>query len=441
VAEVRAARDEGDPAGPVLREAVLRAPGVLPVLVTSFLARLSAGMYTVALLLLVQDRSGSYGAAGAAVAGYSLAGGLAAPFLGRWADRRGPVVVLAVTAPVHAAALLAVAVVPGLPVAAVVGLAMVGGLALPPVSPVVRALWAHRFRDDERALRAVFGVEAVFGEAVFVLGPLLVAGAGLLAGVDRAVVLAVVLTLGGTAALAASPLIRARRAGGEGDGVGETTGRTAASRWSALASAGLRVLVTAQLLLFAGFACVEIGVLATAGEWGDATAGGVLLAVWAGASVVGALVWGGRQAWPGVPAEQLPLLLCGAAAGTALVAALAAHRPGEPGWGTWLGAGAALALAGVFLAPSAIVAQTLLAQVTAPAQRTESFAWMSTAALMGSSAATAAVGLLVEAEGGAAALGAAVVAGLAAVAVVAAGQRSLAPPGGSAAATESQRQG
>jgi hypothetical protein len=157
--------------------------------------------------------------------------------------------------------------------------------------------------------------------------------------------------------------------------------------------------------------------------------------------VVGALVWGARRAWPGAPAEQLPLLLCGAAAGTALVAALAVHRQGEPGWGTWLGAGAALALAGVFLAPSAIVAQTLLAQVTDPARRTESFAWMSTAALIGSSVATAGVGLLVETDGGAAALGAAVVAGLAAVAVVTAGRRSLVPPGGSAAATESQRQG
>ncbi|ROO60502.1 hypothetical protein EDC02_2387 [Micromonospora sp. Llam0] len=390
---------------------------VLPVMAPAFVARLPVGMYSIALLLLLSEGTGSYAIAGTATAGYWAATGVGAPIAGRLADRRGAVAVLAVLAGVHAVALVALvllvrgmspAATSGATISAAVALAALAGLTQPPVAAVVRAHWSRRFGGDEAALRTALAVEAVVGEAVFIAGPLLVAVVGVVGGPPVAMLAGAAMTAAGTWWLVTATAVRHAPAAAPPPG----------TRWAALAVPGLRVLTTAQILLFAGFACVEVGVLATAGERGAGWAAGVLLAVWAAASVLGALAWAARD-WPGPAPRQLVALLAVGAVGTATITLPT----------SWPAIGAALVLSGLCIAPAGIVIQTVLTQVTDPARRTESFAWLTTAAVLGSSIATMGAGWLVQAYGATTVLHAAALCGASAAAVALLGRRALQPAG------------
>ena len=90
---------------------VLRGQGTAAPLLASVVGRLSLGMTTLALLLLVRETSGSYAVGGLVSGAYALAFGLLGPALARLADRTGPVPALRVTALVHPVLLVAVVLV------------------------------------------------------------------------------------------------------------------------------------------------------------------------------------------------------------------------------------------------------------------------------------------------------------------------------------------
>ena len=69
---------------------VWRLPSAPVLLVAGFAGRLPSAMVPLALLLMVQQQTGSYAVAGLAAATYGLAMAGMAPVLGRLADRRTP---------------------------------------------------------------------------------------------------------------------------------------------------------------------------------------------------------------------------------------------------------------------------------------------------------------------------------------------------------------
>src|SRR4051812_22664261 len=73
---------------------VWRLPSAPVLLLAGFAGRLPSAMVPLALLLMVQQRTGSYAVAGSVSATYGIATALVAPVLGRLADRRTPRVVL-----------------------------------------------------------------------------------------------------------------------------------------------------------------------------------------------------------------------------------------------------------------------------------------------------------------------------------------------------------
>jgi MFS family permease len=77
---------------------IWRVPGGPTLLLVGVLARLGIGMTPLALLLLVQQATGRYAAAGLAGGIYALSGAALSPVAGRVADRIGPAPVLLVTA-------------------------------------------------------------------------------------------------------------------------------------------------------------------------------------------------------------------------------------------------------------------------------------------------------------------------------------------------------
>src|SRR3954469_12893211 len=100
----------------------------------SLVARLPLAMLSIGLLVDTAHATGSYGAAGLVAGAFALAQGVGGPVLGRLVDRRGQTLVLSLSALVAAAALAAIAALPGgAPLVVRLALAVVTGLATPPV--------------------------------------------------------------------------------------------------------------------------------------------------------------------------------------------------------------------------------------------------------------------------------------------------------------------
>src|SRR3990170_5016211 len=119
-------------------------PGGRVMLVVGVLARLGIGMTPLALLLLVQQATGRYAAAGLAGGIYALAGAAVSPVAGRIADRIGPSPVLFITAVLHPLALVGLLLVSrggesALPW--IFAASALAGATYPPLTAAIRRAW------------------------------------------------------------------------------------------------------------------------------------------------------------------------------------------------------------------------------------------------------------------------------------------------------------
>ena len=388
--------------------AVLRGHGTAVPLVASLVGRLSLGTTSLALLLLVRDTSGSYAVAGLVSGTYALSFGVLGPALARRADRAGPVRALRLTALVHPVLLISVVLVAqaDAPLPVVLLPAVLAGATVPPLGPVMRALWAAVL--DTRSLPAAYSLESVVVELCFVLGPLLVSVLTLLVGPAAPVVASALLAGTGALWLSCTGRVRAVR----------PHEQRAAGRFGALSSPAVRALLLTVLGVGATFGAVEVAVPAFVEQTGGrAASGGVLLAVWSAGSIVGGLVYGGLHLRAS-HRSQLPVLVTALAVGTGLPL-LATGTTSM---------GLALFVFGLTIAPFSACNSVLLGQAAPAGTVTEAFAWSTSMIFGGAALAGGAAGVLVEASGPTAALlTTAAAAGLALVASGAAWWRS-APP-------------
>lgn len=148
----------------------------------AWIARLPMAMGQIAVLLLVADTTGSYGAGGIAAASLALGSAVGGPLSGVLADRIGQRVVLLVAGPVHAVGLVAVTLLARADAPAPLLLVVCGlaGVFVPQVGPLVRVRWVALVRREGTAaqrtarLGEAFAYEGAADEATFVAGPALV---------------------------------------------------------------------------------------------------------------------------------------------------------------------------------------------------------------------------------------------------------------------------
>src|SRR5687767_8311745 len=119
------------------------------------------GINALATVLFLRDQNGSFAVAGATAGAIALGVALGAPVGARLIDRLGPGVMLALAA-VHASGLaslvaLGYADAPG---AALVVTALVTGVAAPPTSSVMCALYP-RLLDDPGEVQAAYALDSV----------------------------------------------------------------------------------------------------------------------------------------------------------------------------------------------------------------------------------------------------------------------------------------
>jgi predicted MFS family arabinose efflux permease len=359
--------------------AILRTPGVAMIVLATLIGRLPIGISGLAILLYVEEVSDSFAAAGLCAGALALGSAAGAPFQGRLVDRRG-VGMLLPLAIAHATGLVAIwlAGEAGAPVAVLAAASLAAGVAIPPVSSVLRSRWQYLLPGRPELLAGAFALDSVMIELIFVTGPLLTTVVVATVGPQYALIVSAACVLLGTslmlAGLSGRPGPERTEAGRPAFGLG------------ALASPGLRTLVLASLPVGFTFGTLEVALPAFSEAEGSAELAGVLLAAWSAASGVGGLVWGARGgnapllqahllfAWL-LPIGVAPLLLAGSPITMALLAILA----------------------GLPIAPLIASRNQLVERVSLPGTTTEAFTWPLTALVAGVSLGAAAGGAVVEA--------------------------------------------
>jgi MFS family permease len=269
----------------VLRHALVR--GLMWRLV---IARLPLGMVSLALLLFVRARTGSFSVAGIVVGAFVLGEAVGGPIQGKLLDRGNPISVLALCTAAHAALLIALLVSTRVSRAEVVlaGEALAAGVALPAFGPSARSLWPTLVAREE--VDIVFAVDALTQELTWVAGPLLVVLADRFAGTDAALMLTACIALLGGLLYVSGPCINLS----PGHQVREARARRG------FRSDGFTYLLVSVLLLGIGLGALQLALPALAVRIEAAGAAGVFLGLWALGSMIGGFCYGARDwTWPG----------------------------------------------------------------------------------------------------------------------------------------------
>lgn len=342
---------------------------------TSLTARLAVGMTPLPLVLTVRDATGSYALAGLVSGGWSLGVAVSAPFRGRLVDRLGSRRALPPLALVSAIALGTLPLLADTGSVWILGpVAVVSGLAEPPFVASMRVEWQRLLGESDPRLVQAYAFESAAQVAMFVIGPLIAAAGVALVGPGATLSAAAALMLAGALAFATEAAVER--------GPDHAHGR------SPIRLPGVLTLVLATLLADTALGVVDVTLIAFSNLRGSPAAGGILLALFAGGSVLGALAFGARN-WPGSPSVQLAAITATATvamtplalADSILVIAPLAVLAGAPSAAQWAASSVALDRA------------------SGGAAGAEAYTWLSTANAVGIAVGSAVAGACVEAWG------------------------------------------
>ncbi|GAB2704323.1 MFS family permease [Microbacterium marinum] len=348
---------------------LLRAPGVARIIAAQLTARFPSGMTSLAVLLHVEQSTGSYGAAGVVLAAASVGQAISGPVTSRWMGIWGMRRVLTLTAAVCAAAILVLAIVPlGLPGFIVFG--FLAGISNPPIQPAVRTIYPKIVTS--RQLTPLFSLDASLQEIIWILAPVVTTLVATQVGTVEALLLIVAILIGGCAWFILSPEVGRVRIPRSRRGFGRVLGKPVV----------LLGTVTGFLLIGA-CAAVEAGVVAAFGH--DGLEAGLVLAVFAVGSLAGGLTFGHVPIGPWAMARRLAVVTVGV---TAIVVSLNA-------W--WMGA--SLFVAGIGIAPALAAMFAMTSASVKFSETAEAYGWMGTGQLIGAAAGSAVAGFLIDGVG------------------------------------------
>lgn len=360
---------------------ILGTPEVGSLFLGQLLARMAIGIWPIAMLLQLQQSTGSYAVAGLVTGLMTLGRAAATPLLSRLVGSWGPPLVIGAAGLGSALAAAGLAYADllqapdGLVVVVSCVLGTLSGAFMPPVQPVVRSLYPGLLKPDQ--VSRMFALDAAAQEVIFVLGPILAFGLASAVSPRAAILAGCFATIAGSGWLVFLESLRRMPA---------AAGRVRLGR-----VLRHRVVVTGMLtglLLVAANSAVEAGVVAVFGDHG--LVGGLLLALYSVASLIGGLLFARWTSGRSAQARWMLLVAAGLALGPWWT---------HPGW-----LGLALFVAGLGVAPVFAAIASSVSGSIAAADSTEAFGWVDTGAIIGASAGFGVAGVVVEAGGGPAAL-------------------------------------
>ncbi|WP_331749905.1 MULTISPECIES: MFS transporter [unclassified Streptomyces] len=357
--------------------AVLLLPGALRAFLPALIARSALAMGGLALLLTVQDSTGSYTQAGFATATFGIANVIAAPWRARAVDRLGQRIALTAMASGQASGFIALALIAeaeGVADIWFLVLSAVVGLTAPPLGAAMRMIWASLTTAGDQRTKA-FSIDAVCEELLFVGGPVII----------TAVIVATSPGTGLWVTAAAVSLGTAAMTSSASSGALRGTGEKAARGDRPLRQPGFARVLIVLLGVGGVLGVAEIAAPAVAEQRDAVAASGWLLAAFAGGSALGGFLYGQLNLKAGI-AKRLFALCIGMGLAAVLVSQL-----------DTLGLFAAgLALVGLFLAPSLITGYLIADTIVPESSRTEASTWINTSVNFGASLASAAAGIVID---------------------------------------------
>ena len=368
-------------------------PGNRRFALAGLLARLPLPMTGIGIITLLAQLRGSYALAGAVTATFVVTYALLSPQISRLVDRHGQsrVLPVATAVSVFGMALLLTAAAWQAAAGTLFAGAVLAG-CMPSMSAMVRARWAALYRGQPR-LQTAYALETVLDEVTFIAGPPLAVGLAVMVDPLAGLFAAAVLLALGVAALVvqrgSEPPLQPIDAGDR--------------HGSAIGVANVRLLALLMVAMGVIVGTVDITSVAFAAQRGVPGAASVVLSAYALGSCVAGLVFGAVSLrWP------LPRLLLLGGMATALstlpllqvdsIAALAV----------------AVLVAGMFFAPTMIVAMSIVERLVPAHRLTEGMTWLLAGLNVGVAMGAAAAGQVVDIAGpragfGVAATGAALV--------------------------------
>jgi predicted MFS family arabinose efflux permease len=374
---------------------LLRTPGAAAFFLAASVGRTGIAMTGLGLVWLLHARTGSYGTAGLAAAGFSLAEALIGPQLARLVDRFGQTRVLPFSLVAHGAAIVGVLI--ATTPAALIAAATCAGAVVPQLGALSAARWAHLLRDrraDE--LPAAFSLESLANAAAFLLGPVLVSSLGAAGDPIVATLIAAALILGGGAALAAQRRTAPSPAREHAD---RARGRGGAR--STLLRPAFVLLALLNLAIGLYFGTMAISVSSFAVSHGVPGVAAPIIAASGLSGLLSGWLYGRRR--HAAPARRQLVIA------TAYLACTALLLPFAPS-AVWLGAAVVVTEAAV--PPMLALLNVLTEKAVTPAVLTQAFTWSNSASAAGSALAASLAGRAADAWGSAAALALAPAAGL-----------------------------
>lgn len=353
-----------------------RNPGVFRVLVSQLTARFPFGMLSIILLLHVQLAYGDYTSAGIVLAtqsaGQAISGPVASRLMGRWGMRP----VLTATAIACSGLLVAIAVV-HLPLVIVAGLAFLVGITTPPVTPAVRTLYPKLVPGNQ--LTALFSLDAAAQELIWVVGPVVAVLVSSQFGTTVGLCVAAAFMLLGGAWFILSPSLGTVKIPRSRRGLGAVLRRPT-----------VVIATTVGFFFVASFAAIEAGIVSAFTPAGDGAGhgsieSGIVLALFAGGSLVGGLLIGHRPLRPWSLLLRIIIVLAGT------VLCLVSLNI----W--WLSA--VLFLGGIGTAPAFAAISSMVSSTVKFSETAEAFGWIGTGQLVGVAVGSAFAGVAIDAAG------------------------------------------
>ncbi|MDF2508350.1 MAG: transporter [Microbacterium sp.] len=329
-------------------------------------ARFPNGMMSLAILLHVEQQTGSYGSAGLVLAATSVGQAVAGPITSRWMGVWGMRRVITLTLSVCVVAVLGLALLP-LDVPGYMLLGMVAGLSTPPVQAAVRTIYPKLVNSSN--LTPLFSLDASLQEIIWVLAPVVITLVSTQVGTAEGLLLVAVILVGGGAWFILSPEVGRVRIPRSRNALGKV-----------VLKPPVLLATVIGFLLIGACAAVEVGVVATF-EHGSLAAG-LVLAVFSAGSLAGGLAFGHIPIGPWAMARRLLIVTIGLGLTMVMLNVF------------WLGG--TLILAGIGIAPALAVLFAITSASVKFSETAEAFGWAGTGQLIGAAAGSAVAGFLVD---------------------------------------------
>jgi MFS family permease len=352
---------------------VLGLPGVVTPVLGVVVASVPIGALSLAMLLLVEARTGRYSLAGFVIGALACGTGIGIFFQGRLMDRFGQpaVLVIAVLVQLPTLCVFALALPASTPPWVLAVLAFTAGSCEPQVGGGLRALWPDLV--PERLRDTALAWSSLIFEVSLLLGPLLLTVVLAVANPAVAVTCCGVFFATGACILASSGAARAWRAGP----------RDRVNWLGALASRGVRLLAALAAVVGAVAGFLQFSAATLTDSYGMPQRAPWIYAALSAGSLIGVVGYGARR-WRGPIRHRLAVMLC--CLGAAALSCAVASGP------TVLGI--AMFSCGLMLGPLTMALFSIAAEHIPAGTEAGGFTTLTAASLAANAAASAAAGFL-----------------------------------------------